>query len=164
MCFSLRRVTVDDAEKVFTWRNDPWIVSLSSSQKSVSWQEHINWFEKRINDSENIFLIIQTAEGIDCGVSRISRTSIKKAEINIYLLKDFTGKGLGTAAIQSSCSLAFEEWPIQEIYAQIRQDNFPSLSSFSKVGFIKQKSTLNLLAEHVIMVLYKDVLPFPKDN
>ena len=49
MRLSLRLATLKDREKVFAWRNDPWIISLSSSRRGVEWDEHCGWFDRVSN-------------------------------------------------------------------------------------------------------------------
>src|SRR5437763_782727 len=100
MRLSLRLATLKDREKVFAWRNDPWIISLSSSRRGVEWDEHCGWFDRVSNRQDHLLHVIEFEPGCGAGVVRIDREDGATASISIYLLKPFTGRGLGVYALQ----------------------------------------------------------------
>jgi len=55
---------------IFNWRNIDALVALSSQQKRVNWQEHQQWFKKRLADSNSRLLVIQL-ENKGVGLIRI---------------------------------------------------------------------------------------------
>src|SRR5690349_23170939 len=103
----LRVAQMDDAQRVFVWRNDPWIISLSTSQRMVTWEEHLAWFRKVLATDRHLLLIIEIEEGLGIGTVRLDRVDALRATLTVYLLRDFTGQGLGVKAIMSGSARAF---------------------------------------------------------
>lgn len=127
----LRPAKKPDLHKLHKWRNDPWIISLSSSKRTVPLEEHRQWFTKALASSDHLLYIINE----DCGLVRAERTSRNSGVISIYLLKLYSGQGLGVEALVKACQALFKEWGISKIYAYIRFNNYPSISAFTKAGF-----------------------------
>jgi RimJ/RimL family protein N-acetyltransferase/SAM-dependent methyltransferase len=157
--FKLRPAIIDDVQQIFAWRNDPWIVSLSSSQKQVNWEEHVAWLQNVLTNNQHILLIIEPQLGVGAGIVRLDRIDEYQACITIYLLREFTGKGIGVRAIVEACLHGFILWPIQTIHAHIRNENYPSISAFTKAGFVHIRFPLNCPQKHCEMVLHK-----PQEN
>jgi RimJ/RimL family protein N-acetyltransferase len=152
MSIRLRPATLADARTVFTWRNDPWIVSLSASRATVGWEEHIAWYERVIH-GDHLLHIIESDEGAGMGCVRLDRSGAE-AVVTIYLLRPFVGKGIGVLALRQSCAEAFAHWPaLRRIRALIRPDNVPSLRAFAKAGFVNEKCGPTA-KEQVEMVLH----------
>lgn len=153
MSLKLRQAKIDDIQQVFNWRNDPWIVSLSSSQSQVNWEEHIEWYQNVLTSDQALFLIIEPEPNISAGVVRLDRINEYQAKIAIYLLKRFTGQGIGVSAILSACLHGFISWSIQTIHAYIRNENHSSISAFTKAGFLMDDSSINCPNGHCEMFL-----------
>lgn len=130
----LRRANRDDFERIYEWRNNPWIISLGNSQKEVTKTEHQKWFNRVIGDQKRCLLNIIEQAGEAIGTVRVERDS-EYAVISIYLLKDWTNKGFGVQAIKQACAKAFQIWEIDRIIAKIRSDNKSSQKAFLKAGF-----------------------------
>ena len=129
---SLRLADSNDCKRIFDMRNDPWIVSLGTSQKAVEWKEHVRWFDRILKNPDCQLWLIEPA----MGTVRVMRNG-DFATATIYLLKKFTGKGVGPWALREACNLAFCRWNIKRIKAHIRYENRPSLVTFLKVGFFE---------------------------
>jgi UDP-2,4-diacetamido-2,4,6-trideoxy-beta-L-altropyranose hydrolase len=145
----LRSAILEDRDKIFQWRNDPWILSFSSGQRSVGADEHRAWFEKALNDHDHSINVI-VLQHEDIGLARLHRTSPEQATISIYLLREFCGKGYGTAAIQLACEKAWTVWPIREINAYTLKTNSVSERSFKKNGFLPVESQEEASTSHLL--------------
>lgn len=131
----IRRATANDARRVFEWRNDPYIVERSSSQRTVNWEEHLGWFEKslRADDARLIFIVEKEAESL--GLVRFDREG-DGSVISVYLLERFTGRGFGIEAIRLGCRAAVDHWPaLRTVMACVRDDNLAGSRGFEKAGF-----------------------------
>jgi RimJ/RimL family protein N-acetyltransferase len=133
----LRAATAEDVRQVFAWRNDPWIVSLSTSRRAVAWEEHARWFATMLGDPGQLLLISEDEHGVGAGTVRLARTDAAHAVVTIYLLREFTGRGLGVQMLADACARGFARWPVDTIHAYIRTDNRPSRSAFAKAGFVQ---------------------------
>ena len=149
----LRPATAGDARRIYNWRNDPWIVALSSSGRTVSWKEHEKWLRGLLASPEHLLFIIEAA-GTGAGTVRLDRRLGGRAVVTIYLLREFTGKGLGPRALEEGCAQGFSRWPIAAIHAYIRSDNKPSLTAFSRAGFTAI-STADCPPDHEEMMLHR---------
>lgn len=132
----LRPLKPEDCDILFGWRNDPWIVSLSASQKTVSREEHDAWFAQVISDKDVLARIICDEKGVDMGLVRVAKSDEVRATITIYLMQPHIGCGRGPQVIEIACKDAFLRWPmLQIISAWIRAGNDRSIKAFRKIGF-----------------------------
>jgi UDP-2,4-diacetamido-2,4,6-trideoxy-beta-L-altropyranose hydrolase len=146
---SLRPATRDDARMIFEWRNDPWIVERGSSNRTVTWDEHQTWFARALENSYTKIFVIHVGDSA-AGQVRLQRSG-DDAEITVYLLKDYTGRGHGVTAIREGASLAFAAWPVRRVVARILLANKESKSAFEKAGFTD--AALQSDASHTEMTL-----------
>src|SRR5262249_17086450 len=136
----IRAMVAGDADMVLGWRNDPFIVARSTSQRQVSHDEHARWFAQAINDPSRLCLII-LVDGAPAGHLRFDRTGAS-ALVTVYLLERFTGEGAGVRALIEAAPLAFSRWPeIETIEALVRRDNAAGRSAFLKAGFASAGET-----------------------
>lgn len=151
----LRKVQDQDSDRIFLWRNDPYIVARSSSRREVTMEEHEAWFHRSVRDERQL-LFIAEAHGEAMGLIRFERESDLEAIISAYLLERFTGKGLGPLFILEGCRLAFLHWTIEKVTAFVREDNASGQSGFSKAGFALDESAGDCPARHVIFSIFRD--------
>jgi RimJ/RimL family protein N-acetyltransferase len=149
----LRLAGAGDARLVYEWRNDPWIVSLSTSRRPVTWQDHQGWFTTVLERPDLYLLfIIHTPDGTPAGTVRLDREG-EDAVVTIYLLRQFTGRGLGPRALDLACGDAFRHWPaVSRIRAYVRAGNQPSLKAFARAGFAGDDADPGCPAEHLALV------------
>jgi len=144
---TLRWADASDADLVFAWRNDPWIVSLSAGRKTVTAEEHARWFAATLASPDAALFII-VGNGEDAGTLRLDRAGEDRCFLTVYLMKPFVGRGWGSAAIAEGARRAFEIWPeLQSVRASIRQNNAPSIAAFGKAGFVHCEPAAGELSE-----------------
>ena len=56
---SLKQASTTDKRKLFNWRNDPYLISLGSSGKKVTWSEHSKWLDKVLKGNKSYIFIIR---------------------------------------------------------------------------------------------------------
>jgi UDP-2,4-diacetamido-2,4,6-trideoxy-beta-L-altropyranose hydrolase len=135
MSVSLHLAEAADAGLILTWRNDPWIIGLSGSRRAVTASEHSVWFESILDRTRHLLYIVRS-DGRPIGAVRLDRAA-ESAIVTIYLVKEFTGRGMGVAALNTACKEAAAHWPdLQRVVACIRRENRASQSAFRKAGFI----------------------------
>jgi RimJ/RimL family protein N-acetyltransferase len=131
----LRPATPADMEQIFEWRNDPDIVSRSSSGRTVTREEHCRWFSRAIADPATLFYVIEL-DGVPAGQARFERrASANEAVISVYLLAAHAGKGHGRIAIRTACGEAIRKWQVERVIAHVRQDNSAAMRAFTASGF-----------------------------
>lgn len=150
---ALRPAMLNDSSLLFTWRNLPEIVALSTTQRPVTWEEHTSWFAQTLRSDMRLLRFILW-NGQPIGQVRFDRSGISACQVSIYLLPMFTGRGLGVIALRQACAEAFREWKVTEIVAYIRSGNAHSLSAFARAGFVPvPKPDQNVPAEHCVLHL-----------
>tara|TARA_B100000315_G_scaffold184167_1_gene173160 strand:+ start:11059 stop:12534 length:1476 start_codon:yes stop_codon:yes gene_type:complete len=136
----LRPVTIDDCERVFEWRNHPEVRKYSFDPSPLSWDEHKQWFSKKISSSKAAFLIGEK-DNIPVGVLRYDFRK-NDAHISIYVSSEFLDKGIGTKLLKKGNNWIKEHYPkINKIIANIIPGNHQSVKVFQKAGFKENSLT-----------------------
>ena len=130
----LRPATTDDAERVWNWRNEPSVRAASRESEPIPLDDHKRWFERRLQESDVMILIVSGEDGIDIGYVRFE-IEAEEAEISIALDPKSRGKGLGAAAIRSASDTLINTGRVRTIVALIKPGNEASVRVFSKSGY-----------------------------
>jgi LmbE family N-acetylglucosaminyl deacetylase/RimJ/RimL family protein N-acetyltransferase len=155
---SIRPARPDDVERIFQWRNNRFLLMRSTTQTTVTWEEHQAWFTRALNNPDQlIFIVVQGDEPI--GQVRFDRNQ-DQAVISVYLVEERTGKGLGIEAIRLGTQAAFKEWTLAKVIACIRQDNLHATRAFAKAGYAKSKEDSGLCppAHFTYSVSHEDLM------
>ncbi len=129
----LRPATMDDAERLREWRNDPETVAASLTGRAVEPDEHRAWLELVIDHpGERLFVIEDDGEPV--GQVRVQRQESGEAEVHIGLAPEARGRGLGRAVLD----LAAGEAGAEVLVAHVLADNERSLRAFAGAGFTER--------------------------
>ncbi|MCL4818317.1 MAG: GNAT family N-acetyltransferase [Vicinamibacteria bacterium] len=131
---ALRRARVEDAALVFRWRNDPFILARSSSQRPVGWDEHVAWIGRTLGNPARLVLIAEV-DGVPAGQVRFELLKAGEAVVSAYLVEAFTGRGLGVEAIRAGVVEAARRWGPLTVVAWVRSDNPAGRKAFERAGF-----------------------------
>lgn len=129
----LRPATLDDAERLREWRNDPETVAASLTGRAVEPEEHQAWLELVIDHPGDRLLIVEDG-GEPVGQVRLQRHESGEVEVHIGLARDVRGRGLGRAALD----LAWEEADAEVLVARVLAENQRSLRAFAAAGFAER--------------------------
>jgi len=124
--FTLLGFKQSDCDELFELSNEPLIRKISLNSNAISQKEHKRWCERKLNDGTEI-LIARSDSGIFLGYVRFEST------ISIALSK--FARGLGFSKILLARSL--EQTDKKLICAQIKNDNFASITLFKSFGFVQ---------------------------
>lgn len=131
----LRKGTTNDADLLYFWRNQPYIVKLGSKNKRVSKEEHYAWYYKLLDSKYDRLYIIEFA-GKAIGQIRYIAESRRRSIVSIYLIPEMTGKRIGlNAIVEGNKRLYRENKDLKEIIAVIKEGNTYSEKAFAKAGF-----------------------------
>jgi len=134
--FLLRPAESSDIQRLFEWRNDPFIVSVSTSRREVSWDDHVAWFSAVVDRSRHLLFIVSPEPSVAIGSVRLDRKGEDWALISISLIASHRGRGLGPRAIDEACQNAFDHWPtLSRVWAYVRADNHASIAAFTRARF-----------------------------
>jgi LmbE family N-acetylglucosaminyl deacetylase/RimJ/RimL family protein N-acetyltransferase len=139
---TLRPARPEDMERIFHWRNNPFLMRRSTTQVPVTWEEHQAWFTRALNNADQlVFIVAHGHEPI--GQVRFDRNK-KYAVISVYLVEERTGRGMGVEAIRRGTKAAFQEWNLTKVIACVRHDNLYATRAFAKAGYAESKDDSGL--------------------
>ncbi len=147
---SLRKLEVSDKDLLLEWRNDPFLVKRSSSQRVISREEHNDWFNSIMNNC-NVLAYIVESDDKPIGHLRLEKQDAFVI-ITIYLLEKYTGKSYGKKLVHEGCRRSLLIWPDCIVKACVRSDNLPAQHMFKKAGFYQGDN----IEDNVIMLYETD--------
>ena len=133
----LRPVTVNDADLLRDWRNDPTVRGHSFNQEEVDAASHRRWIEAKLAGADTAMWIL-TCDGIPAGQVRYDRRD-DAADVSISIDERFRGRGLGVEILRMSASRACQALKVRTIRALVKRDNQASHVTFLKAGFRKSE-------------------------
>jgi RimJ/RimL family protein N-acetyltransferase len=88
--------TMDDAEPLFDWRNDPLTRAMSRNQDPVTWDSHVDWLTRRLSQpSPHLYMAFLDGR-------RIGTFRVDGDEISYTVAPEHRGKGLGEAMLRKA--------------------------------------------------------------
>lgn len=129
-----RKAKLSDLDLYFMWTNDPATRSNSFNTQEVDYQEHTEWFSRKVEDKKALLLVFENEENIPVGQIRIEQKTEENI-IGISIDKNFRGLGLAFPMLTTACEVFFTEFQAKKIHAYIKKTNLASLNSFRKAGF-----------------------------
>ncbi len=135
--FKIRLAELRDAKDVFLLSNNFEVRKKSFNSITISWDEHVKWFQDKIRNKNCVYYIIQGPNKEFIGQVRFDMMQKEKNSfvVGISLVPLFRGKGLGAKMLQESTSRLFRDIKVNKIYAFIKENNQASLKSFLKIGY-----------------------------
>lgn len=152
---SLRPVNLSDKKMLFEWRNTPFLIRLGSSGKTVTWEEHGRWFNDIFEKKSTVLFIIKMG-ATPVGQVRFDPWAECTCLVSIYLLEEYTGRGIGAVALQKGIALMTEDKKDRKFMAFIKVGNIASQAVFSKTGFSEVKHLGNIPQGHIAMVYNRE--------
>ena len=130
----LRPATLADADRLFSWRNDPVTLLNSRSTAAVPREDHDRWvqFNVLLGQPEHAVIIAETENG-SVGVVRFdaAKDDLMTYEASITIAPEYRGGGFARPILAEACGF-FSEFAIS---AEIRHDNIASRKLFERCGF-----------------------------
>lgn len=134
----LRAIEPTDDRVLYTLINDPGIESAVVGWSGpVSLASQADWISKICPDEFRY--VVEVAEQI-CGVAMINPVDFKNrtANVNIKLLHDHAGRGVGTGTIRLLAGFLFRELDMEVVTAGVLENNIPSRRMFERLGFVQE--------------------------
>ena len=134
MSFCLRKATIEDAQDILRWRNDPTTRENSFTKNKISLMSHMNWFGRKLADENcHIFILMDGEKKV--GNIRVDVTD-EVGEISYMIAPDARGKGYGKKIIALlEEELRQEETGVKTLTAFTLKENMASARCFEVNGF-----------------------------
>ncbi|MBD8010980.1 UDP-2,4-diacetamido-2,4,6-trideoxy-beta-L-altropyranose hydrolase [Microbacterium sp. Re1] len=131
-----RAASMEDATRLFSWRDDPATRSASRSQAPLDQEAHRSWLARTIADSDRRLLIISSGEEPVATV-RWDRDGTRSGtwEVSLTIAPARRGSGLGGSVLAAAERALDAEEP-RRLLATVHADNTLSLRLFQRAGYL----------------------------
>ena len=132
---TIRRTKPQDVDLYYNWINEIEVREQSFSSRFVDFEDHIDWFRKKLSD-DNCLMFVGELANVPVGQVRFENNlTDKNSVIGISIDKNSRGKGVSTELLVQSSNYFLKTFPEYTITAYIKEDNLKSISAFTKAGF-----------------------------
>ena len=135
--WQLRRVRADDRELLWEWANDPEVRAASFSSAPIPWETHVSWFAERFGQGRCLMLIAEDEKGSPFGQIRFDFKNNGEAELNISLVRESRGCGLGVRVIEAGVRELFATVDCLRVNAFVKPENEASARAFEQADFVR---------------------------
>lgn len=128
----LRPATLEDAKRLFDWRNDAETRFWSHNQSPLVWADHLAWLERWLGAHDRVIFVgeaVRTDQPI--GVVRFDELPDGSHEVGITVAPEFRGRGWAGKLLRAG--LKHREG--QTVIARVMSENIRSRSLFGSAGF-----------------------------
>ncbi|MBP7828514.1 MAG: UDP-2,4-diacetamido-2,4,6-trideoxy-beta-L-altropyranose hydrolase [Kiritimatiellae bacterium] len=130
----LRPITMDDAELLLRWTNDPDTRAVSFSSHVIAREEHYAWLARRLADPDTRMVMAEDESGRPFGQVRFEMRNGEKI-VSVNLAPEARGRRLSSFAIAAATAETARLDPPARIHAYIKTDNERSLRAFLAAGY-----------------------------
>ena len=140
MALFLRNATIEDAQDVFNWRNDPTTRANSFNKDELDLESHMLWFSKRLG-RENTLMYILMNGSKKAGNIRIDIEGTT-GEISYMIAPEARGKGYGKkilALLERTLAESEAGERITKLTGSVLKDNRASCKCFLANGYTQSE-------------------------
>jgi UDP-2,4-diacetamido-2,4,6-trideoxy-beta-L-altropyranose hydrolase len=148
----LRPVCREDSALLWYWANEPVVRAASFSSEFIPWEQHVRWFESKINDENCLIFLAVNHQGTPIGQVRFDSQG-KEAVISTSIAKEFRGLGYGSLVIEMASRRLFEIINVSQINAYVKIDNVLSKRAFVKAGY-KERQQLIIHDQPALQMIF----------
>lgn len=129
-----RPAGVDDSSLLMRWRNDPETRQVSRSSDPVSWDGHIGWYRRVLEDPLRELYVVERG-GAPVGTVRFDALEASEWEVSITLAPEARGHGLARPVLAAGEAAFGARHPGVTVVAAVLPDNVPSQRLFARAGY-----------------------------
>lgn len=136
----IRKMQEKDIEDIYLFIHKAYVEKYYPQEVPQQWEAHRRWYQFVLQSSAYVFYIIeQQAEFV--GTIRYELEE-ERAYVSIFLKEEMRGKRIGRQALEKSLEALLQEEDLEEIYAEILEENEVSKRLFLSFGFTEEKKEL----------------------
>jgi len=130
----IRRATTADCKLLWELANDPTVRASAFSPATIPWEDHVAWFESRMQTAA-CHILIGESQGAFAGQVRIDERPDGQGEIDVSVAREFRGAGVGSRLIDLAICEIFASTGMSRVHGYIRTQNTASQRAFENAGF-----------------------------
>lgn len=147
----LRQANINDCELYFDWVNDKIVRKYAFDTNTIEWQDHQEWFNDKLKDSNSYLYIAENNQDI-IGQVRFDCKN-EKAVMHYSISCDFRGKGLGRQLVARALEKIKKDClSVNIVEAKVKVDNIASRKIFLGLNFNKQNTTEQVVTYQLLLV------------
>lgn len=131
---TLRRATLDDAQLLWEWANEPRVREASFHSAPIPWPEHLCWFQSKLASETCVQFIALDAMATPVGQIRFDLAE-DQALTSISVAAAYRGMGYSAAIIRLGVEELLRCAPVDVIHALVKVENQPSIRAFQQAWF-----------------------------
>lgn len=117
---------------------------LSPKMKICTYDDELNWVEKKLKNNSLIFSMIERQTQKFIGNIELMDVNEKSAEIGIVITENFQGKHYGTEALKKIIDYGFNVLNLSELNLVVFSHNTRAIRCYKKLGFKEYKVVNNV--------------------
>ncbi len=134
----LRPMTVEDTDRIVTWRNRDFVRRNFIYQEPFTREGHLSWIRNQVETGRVVQFMICLPD--DRAIGSVYFRDIDRqegvAEYGIFIgEEDALDRGYGTAAARLALNYAFGDLQLRTIFLRFLADNIAARKSYEHVGF-----------------------------
>lgn len=148
----LRKVEEGDCKLLWEWANDRVVRTSSFTPQPIPWNEHVQWFGRRLTDPHCIMFVGLDEEMKLVGQARVEPGADQQLEVDITVAPSQRGRGYGALLIDEAARQVFAETGSRTLHALIRPENEASRKAFERGGFTRrgERTVKGITAMHYV--------------
>ncbi|MCL1491740.1 MAG: GNAT family N-acetyltransferase [Pseudanabaena sp. Salubria-1] len=131
----LRKVTQEDCELLWQWANDPIVRAASFRSDSILWEDHFEWFNKKLHSFNCYYFIAVNKLEEPVGQIRFDIDEELQALVSISIAAQYRGQGYGKLMLKMAINKLLQNISVISIRALIKPSNVSSIKLFESGGF-----------------------------
>ncbi len=132
---NVRPVTVADARLLYDWANEPGVREASFHTRPIGWEEHISWFQGKLNDPTCRMYVGENLLGMPVGMIRLDEHAVTEMVVSISVDSRQRGRGIGGRMLDLAMRVTESERLVSKYIALVKPSNHDSRLMFEKRGY-----------------------------
>lgn len=128
---TIRPATMDDAQRLFDWRNDPLTRAMSRNGEPIGWAEHVAWLEWTLAEPARAQLWIALLDGVPAGTGRYDYGS--EIEFSWAVAPEWRGRGVALKIARGLMAIE------PDFYGYIKAENVANQRVMRAAGMVMLK-------------------------
>ena len=135
----LRLMTIEDTEKIVTWRNRDFVRKNFIYQEPFTAEGHLSWIREQVETGRVVQFIICLSDGREIGSVYFRDIDREHAEVEygIFIGEETAlGCGYGTETAKQALAYAFTQLKLHKVFLRFLSDNISAMKSYEHAGFL----------------------------
>lgn len=131
---SLRPASLEDAQLLLDWANDPAVRAASFDSSPIPLETHVRWLADKLAGGETAFYICESSSR-PVGYARVERRDEHTGELAVSVDQTCRGRGYGKTLIELAAAAGSSALGVGRVTARVKRENLASLRAFQAAGF-----------------------------